>query len=360
MSAVSMTEENPETVNIEDMVERSMWEPMHEYQSRLVFVEDNVARHGLEKAVRLSLVWANMHFLGCRYPDKTEEMVSFYPLPTPNEISSRKQRRPPKLARANKDQSNQPDPNTPLPSRQEVSDMISSIRSETELTLYPKIVQSIGNTLCLCVQCLGTTDSELAKAQKMLEKHTAKSTQPVEMTFKESEDGHSCVLVYQGETAMMKTANTKKDAKTALCTSHQLPACEHTMSQQPPSQEDYQQQGSYRQHGEYRPPAGDYQGQGSYRQQSGGYRQNEQYHKPRGYSGPPSQPYRNYQAGGYNTGQSGYGQHYDQRQGDYGRPAGSYDPRGQPHGGHQGGYIPPDHYSDRGNYLMPPRPRGHY
>lgn len=42
------------------------------------FVEDQVHVHGLEKAVILSTVWANMKFLGCRYPAQTEQMVNRY------------------------------------------------------------------------------------------------------------------------------------------------------------------------------------------------------------------------------------------------------------------------------------------
>lgn len=59
-------------------VKRCSWEPRHEWEARVRFVEDHVDVYGLEKAIILSTVWANMKFLGCRYPAQTEQMVNRY------------------------------------------------------------------------------------------------------------------------------------------------------------------------------------------------------------------------------------------------------------------------------------------
>ena len=75
------------------LVKRNQWEPKHEWESRLMFVEDNLDTHGLEKAINLSLVWANINFLGCSYPSHTHELVSDYPLPNQDVLRAERKKR---------------------------------------------------------------------------------------------------------------------------------------------------------------------------------------------------------------------------------------------------------------------------
>ncbi len=313
---------------VEKSVERAQWEPLHEWESRLKFVEDNLNRHGLEKATQLSIVWANMNFLGCRYPVNTESLVSWYPLPSIDEIRERRSRHPIKRP-PQESADGVPEAKKPAPSRQEVSDLISSIRSKTEQPTG--LVESIGRKLCLCVKCIGECENSAVRAQRVLEKHTAICNEPVEMTFKESPEGHSCVLVFQGETVLESTANHKKDAKSAVCDglmkkveewqeANQLPPCRHATPA--PTSHSYTPS-----HDQYPPPQGHYPpSQGHYQHQGNSYHPPNSYHEqprypPRGsgnqwsshqqrgnyFMPPPSrgagQPrYR----GGYNKGSYGH------------------------------------------------------
>lgn len=305
-------------------VERAQWEPLHEWESRLNFVEDNLERHGLEKATQLSIVWANMNFLGCRYPVNTESLVSWYPLPTLDELREKRSRRPKIPSRESTAVKK------PAPSRQEVSDLISSIRSETEQPGVPLgLVESIGRKLCLCLQCIGQCENNAVRAQKVLEKHTAICNEPVEMTFKESPNGPSCVIVFRGETVMESTASQKKDAKSAVCESlmrkveewqemNILPPCKHATPTPAPH--------SYTpSHNHYPPPRDHYQHQGnSY------HSPNASYHQPR-YPSPPSHG-SPYPSNDWPPIQSSRGNYYTPRP-----------PRGANHRGYRGGY-------NRGSY----------
>lgn len=75
------------------LVKRNPWEPKHEWESRLLFVKDNLEKYGLEKAIHLSLVWANTNFLGCSYPSHTQELVSEYPQPDQDSLRSERKKR---------------------------------------------------------------------------------------------------------------------------------------------------------------------------------------------------------------------------------------------------------------------------
>lgn len=58
------------------------WEPRTEWMARIEFVEDHIDKYGYDRAFSLSMVWANVKFLHCRYPPETEELVRAYPVPT--------------------------------------------------------------------------------------------------------------------------------------------------------------------------------------------------------------------------------------------------------------------------------------
>ena len=57
------------------------WESRHEWVARISFIEDHLPTYGFERALSLSMVWANMKFLGCRYPEATERLVMHYNVP---------------------------------------------------------------------------------------------------------------------------------------------------------------------------------------------------------------------------------------------------------------------------------------
>ena len=305
---------NPEEsnkVNVEDSVERAQWEPAHEWESRVKFVEDNLERHSLEKATQLSNVWANMNFLGCRYPVNTESQVSWYPLPSLDELRERRNGRP--IKRKSQELSESIDgpsePKKPAPSQQDVSDLISSIRSKTEPPhVALGLVESIARKLCLCVKCIGKCENNVVRAQRVLEKHDALCSEPVDMTFAESSEGHVCALVFRTETVVEKTETKKKDAKSAVYAelmrkveewqeANQLPPCKNTTVSQdyPPPRNEYPHYGN-----SHRPP--------------------NTYNGPR--YPPPSYPHSQ-------------------------QPTNSYQPRHD---------QPP--YQGRGNYYVPPPSRG--
>ena len=57
------------------------WESRHEWVARISFIEDHLPTYEFERALSLSMVWANMKFLGCRYPSATEQLVMHYTVP---------------------------------------------------------------------------------------------------------------------------------------------------------------------------------------------------------------------------------------------------------------------------------------
>ena len=310
---------------LEDSVERALWEPLHEWESRIKFVEDNLDTHGMEKAVHLSILWGNMNFLGCRYPAHTEALVSHYPLPSMDELRERRSDRPKK--RTLEDRSSQdnegvdgpPDKkNKPGPSRAEVSALISSIRSKTEQN-QPSYsssdqdkhstpmgeVERIASKTCLCEKCLGKVDGLTSKGIRILERYSTVCSAPFThtFTFSESAHGHVCGLVINGTTVIERTGPKKKDAKTAAATelvqrvegwqeANQLPPCTNVRKQPlapPPSRPPYG--------GSSQPPYG------SPSQPPYGGSSYPSYAEPKGnsyYMPPPrGRGYHGYRGGGY-------------------------------------------------------------
>ena len=143
----------------DELVPRPIWEPRHEWQSRVKFVEDNLADYGVEKALNLSLVWANMNFLGCRYPSGTEHLVQSYPVPSFDELKQRRRK-----------SKGIPKPET---SFAEVTALLSSAHTQSILKATHLEIQTIANELCLCKECLkqepGKTESFSRKGMKILE-----------------------------------------------------------------------------------------------------------------------------------------------------------------------------------------------
>lgn len=56
--------------------ERCLWESEFQWKARSQFIETWKDYYPEDALAALSMVWANMKFLGCRYPAKTEEIVS--------------------------------------------------------------------------------------------------------------------------------------------------------------------------------------------------------------------------------------------------------------------------------------------
>lgn len=52
-----------------------------EWMARIEFIEDHIDKYGYDRALSLSMAWANVKFLKCRYPPETEELVQGYPVP---------------------------------------------------------------------------------------------------------------------------------------------------------------------------------------------------------------------------------------------------------------------------------------
>lgn len=55
---------------------RSLWETDIQWKARSKFIETWKYHFPEDRLAALSMVWANMKFLGCRYPAKTEELVN--------------------------------------------------------------------------------------------------------------------------------------------------------------------------------------------------------------------------------------------------------------------------------------------
>lgn len=58
-----------------DVVKRTTWENDIQWQARRFFIEKHRGSVPLEQLDAMSMVWANMKFLGCRYPKATEEKL---------------------------------------------------------------------------------------------------------------------------------------------------------------------------------------------------------------------------------------------------------------------------------------------
>ena len=163
--------------DVEGAVMRPLWEPKHEWEARVKFVEDHSGDHGLEKAINLSLVWANMKFLGCSYPGGTEALVAHYPLPSLEELRARRKCKN-SIAKYKKKAAGY----------DEVSALLTSIHTQSSIRATHPQLQVIANETCLCKECLVLPDNETYcnKGLKVLE-HLKKSRDNFEYEFSESE-----------------------------------------------------------------------------------------------------------------------------------------------------------------------------
>ena len=223
---------------VEKAVKRPHWEPRHEWESRVKFVEDNMADHGLEKAVALSIVWGNMMFMGCSYPPGTERLVKSYPLPPLEELKARRKAKESLKRRKSSDvDSESPTKRVKLEDlAADVSSLISSIRSQSEKEQHggsfipqhddklskrvPQVIQTVANTVCLCKECIGEKSAS-ERAEKLLEKFASSKDASFSFEFREATvpqafaaaDGFKCTLVINGETVVEKVTSEKGESK---------------------------------------------------------------------------------------------------------------------------------------------------
>lgn len=226
---------------VEKAVKRPHWEPRHEWESRIKFVEDNMADHGLEKAVTLSIVWANMKFLGCSYPPGTEKLVASYPVPPLEELKARRKAK----EALERGQSCGDCPTSPKRAKlddtvSDVSSLISSIRTQSEKNqqssfipeydeelskTVPPIVQTVANAICMCKECIGQNgNGATERATLMLQKYADSKDSTFSFEFREdtvvqafsSADGYKCALLINGELVIEKLTVGKDESKGAV------------------------------------------------------------------------------------------------------------------------------------------------
>ena len=235
-------------VGLDELVKRSSWEPRHEWESRLKFVEDHVDTFGLEKTINLSNVWANMKFLGCSYPAKTEAFVAAFPVPDFDELRARRRKRKqggqesftqgldtggPSDAKKLKD-----DLGSHEDVASEVDALISAVRLKYEksskeeqqlkstqrqeaLFSAPEM-KDVAQQMCLCSSCLGLTANAMEKLHTLFQRFTSKHSQGFsydysweEFNFKGS-NLKKCVLTVNGKAVAEKHGLNKKVAKRML------------------------------------------------------------------------------------------------------------------------------------------------
>ena len=225
---------------VEKAVKRPHWEPRHEWESRVKFVEDNVADYGLEKAVALSIVWGNMMFLGCSYPPGTERLVSSYPVPPLEELKARRKAKQSLKRGLGEDDSQGSPKRTKLDDTPtDVSSLISSIRSQSErdqqgggfIPQYneklskavPRSIQAVANAICLCKDCIGC-EGVNERATRLLQKYSDTRDNTFQFEFREEtvpqafaqKDGYKCTLLINGESIIEKLVALKKESKASV------------------------------------------------------------------------------------------------------------------------------------------------
>ena len=67
-------------------LDRCPWETLFQWQCRYRFVHEFMEDYSEETAVSLSMLWANINFLGCSYPKKAEEKIRNFPVPRKSDL----------------------------------------------------------------------------------------------------------------------------------------------------------------------------------------------------------------------------------------------------------------------------------
>lgn len=300
--------------DIEATVVQALWEPRHEWEARVKFVEDYSADCGLERAINLSLVWANMKFLGCSYPAGTEALVKLYEVPSLEELRARRKCKN-SIAKYKRTSS--------ATTFEEVSALLSSIHTQSSIKATHPQLQMIANETCLCKDCLGPSESESYSdtGLKILE-HMKKSRKDFDYELIEGEGG-VCSLVLNGGVVLKR--NTSKvlaleDFFKMLNNwqeANQKPACPLVASAQPGSgsSSGFPSNSSPQSHSDYY--------SSSPRQGMGGYSAGRGSPYQQGSRGGRGSPYQQGSGGGRGSpyqrgGGSGGRHHYQQERGSQG------------------------------------------
>ena len=82
------TSDFPPTTSSDQLtgLKQAPWESKYHWLCRRKFIEDHKTRYDLKRVISLSMVWANLNFLGCKYSEKVEDLVLYYPVPDQSEI----------------------------------------------------------------------------------------------------------------------------------------------------------------------------------------------------------------------------------------------------------------------------------
>ena len=261
--------------DIQSAVSRPLWEPRHEWEARVKFVEDYVTDWGLERAINLSLVWANMKYLGCSYPNGTEDLVTNYPVPTIEELKAR---------RRCKNNETKHKSNSPV-NFAEVSALLTSIHTQSSIKATHPQLQAIANEVCLCKDCLGLAEDEsyFNKGLKILDHlKTSRENFMYEVSENTDEQGKTWSLVLNGE-VVLKRNSTKVFALEDFVRmlknwqeSNQKPACPLVAQQSGSGSSSAQVSAAPQSHSDYYSSSvSSYTEQGYGGRQSGGYYQQD-------------------------------------------------------------------------------------
>lgn len=241
------------------LVKINPWEPKHEWESRLLFVEDNLDRHGLERAIHLSLVWANVNFLGCSYPSHTQLLVSDYPVPDQEllkaerkkreraerkrrasmggesseeaEIASKRPRSQTKHSSSGSDGAHNSSADDTDASfehiTQQVDALISAIRKQHEKkkmddqrlkndsVTVPDEVLKMLRTMCMCNQCFCPGTSPSSQVNSIVQRYTARFDKSFayDFTFTDNKSTTECKFLINGQFVTSASNENKKVAK---------------------------------------------------------------------------------------------------------------------------------------------------
>ena len=267
------------------LVKRNTWEPKHEWESRLLFVEEHLDKYGLEKAIHLSLVWANVNFLGCSYPSHTQELVSEYPLPDQESLRVERKKRERAQrkrrgssgdggegedeAESKRVRTTQKESEDALSSDAghnssaedtdtsfehvslQVDALISAIRKQHEKKAEEKMKQGDGNnvpqevlkmlqTMCMCHQCFSPGTSPSSQVNSIVQRYVARFDKNFhyDFTFQEDRGVSDCRFLINGQSITKGRDANRKIAKQKAAEqfvqlvngyykSHGKPCCPH-------------------------------------------------------------------------------------------------------------------------------------
>lgn len=226
-------------------------------------MEDNLDKYGLEKTIHLSLVWANVNFLGCSYPSHTHELVSDYPLPDQEVLRVERKKRERVERKRRESGGSTGDRETEVGSKRtklgqnesedvlterrmssgthnssadetdtsfeqvslQVDALISAIRKQHEKKAEEKMKRGDGNipqevlkmlrTMCMCNQCFSPGTSPSSQVNSIVQRYVARFDNKFNYDFSFNEDRNvtECKFVINGQFIAEARDENKKIAK---------------------------------------------------------------------------------------------------------------------------------------------------